>query len=35
MIYEYTQAYKTCVFFKKMDDFLGWNVDVGSRQWRK
>ena len=23
------------VCFKKMDDFLGWNVDVGSRQWRK
>ena len=23
------------VFFKKMYDFLGWNVDVGSRQWRK
>ena len=22
-------------FFKKMDDFLGWNVDVGFRQWRK
>ena len=22
-------------FLKKMDHFLGWNVDVGSRQWRK
>ena len=22
-------------FLKKMDNFLGWNVDVGSRQWRK
>ena len=22
------------VLFKKMDDFLGWDVDVGSRQWR-
>ena len=22
-------------FFKKLDDFLGWNVDVGSRQWRE
>ena len=22
-------------FLKKLDDFLGWNVDVGSRQWRK
>ena len=22
------------VLFKKMDDFLGWDVDVGFRQWR-
>ena len=22
------------VLFKKMDDFLGWDVDVGLRQWR-
>ena len=22
-------------FFKIMDDFLGWNVDVGFRQWKK
>ena len=23
------------LFFKKMDNFLGWNVDVGFGQWRK
>ena len=29
MIYEYTQGLAKLVLFKMMDDFLGWNVDVG------
>ena len=29
MIYEYTQGLAKLVLFKMMEDFLGWNVDVG------
>ena len=29
MIYEYTQGLAKLVLFKKIDNFLGWNVDFG------